>query len=194
MVGVRPVTEALPVAGLLSCMDATEPPVDGCSGPMLFVDRKVLGIVSGEVLHMSLYCDGTVELSHAVYASGKEPVREFQSEQWDGERVKRIREALVRAEADQLSGLISGQHSGEWACGRTTYVTFFSPHREPQLRANHFRYDDSVTDPTALAVDGVIFGLLREDFPMFAVPGTRRDVGQGPVEDCGRVDAVPDGS
>lgn len=158
--GVGNVRIATPAAPVVA--DATRR-----GDPVVFFDRVTSGPSSEVLLHVSVYADGLVTASRALFASPGTSVEQADFARIDPEDVRALRRALDAAGALRLNGLLRG--SGILpSFSRTTHVTYFAPSRSLRARplvASHFSFGADVLDLRAVAVEDVLEDFAEDQLP-----------------------------
>jgi len=135
--------------------------------PVVVFDRVTSGPSSEALLHMSVYADGLVTVSRALFASPGTGVEQADFVRLDPEEVRELQRALKTAGAPRLNGLLRG--SGILpSFSRTTHVTYFEPSRSLRARrlaANHFSFGADVLDQRAVAVEDLLVDFAEDQLP-----------------------------
>jgi hypothetical protein len=137
--------------------------------PVVFFDRVVSGPSSEVLLHLSVYADGLVTVSRALFASPGTSVEQADFTRVELEEVTALRDALNKAGAPRLNGLLRG--SGILpSFAVTTHVTYFLQNRSLRARpmvATHFSFGADVLDPRAVEVEEILEDFAQDQLSSF---------------------------
>ena len=154
----------LTVPGTPALADATRR-----GDPVVVWDRVVAGPASEVLVHLSVYADGLVTASRALFAAPGTSIEQADFVRVETEVVDDLRSELDAAGAPRLNGLLRG--SGFLPTfAVTSHVTYFARNRSFRPRmmvANHFSFGADVLDDRAVAVEDVLEAFVEDQFPGF---------------------------
>jgi hypothetical protein len=148
----------LTVPGTPALADATRR-----GDPVVVWDRVVIGPTNETLVHLSVYADGLVTVSRALFFTPGTTVEQADFVRVELEEVEQLRRDLDAAGATRLNGLLRG--SGFLPTfAVTSHVTYFARNRSlrPRLMtANHFSFGADVLDARAVAVEDVLEAFIQ---------------------------------
>jgi hypothetical protein len=132
-------------------------------------DRVLSGPATEVLIHLSVYADGLVTASRALFFTPGASIEQADFVRVELEEIDDLRAALDAAGAPRLNGLLRG--SGFLPTfAVTSHVTYFARNRSLRPRsmvANHFSFGADVLDARAVAVEDVLEDFVQDQFPGF---------------------------